>query len=89
MGTAKVLAALFLAAGITLTAAAASSADPSSAIQQVGLVRTGAGTFSLDVQGADIRTVVRAIAEFSGRNIIVANGPATPYRYLPCRSKSA
>jgi type IV pilus assembly protein PilQ len=27
----------------------------------------------MDVEGADIRTVVRAIAEFSGRNIVVAN----------------
>ena len=74
MGTAKVLAALLLAAGITLTAVAVSSADPASASQQVGLVRTGAGTFSLDVQGADIRTVLRAISEFSGRNIVLANG---------------
>jgi hypothetical protein len=36
-----------------------------------GLVRTGTGTFSIDVEGADIRTVLRAIAEFSGRNIVV------------------
>ncbi|HTM57480.1 MAG TPA: type IV pilus secretin PilQ [Candidatus Udaeobacter sp.] len=74
MGTAKVLTALLLAVGITLTAVAVSSADPASASQQVGLVRTGAGTFSLDVQGADIRTVLRAISEFSGRNIVLANG---------------
>lgn len=43
----------------------------SSEMERVGLVRTGAGTFSLDVEGADVRTVVRAIAEFSGRNIVV------------------
>ena len=30
------------------------------------------GTFTIDVEGADIRTVLRAIAEFSGRNIVVA-----------------
>jgi type IV pilus assembly protein PilQ len=46
-------------------------AQDSRAGEQVGLVRTGAGTFSIDVEGADIRTVVRAIGEFSGRNIVV------------------
>ena len=47
--------------------------DDAKASSQVGLVRTGSGTFSIDVEGADVRTVVRAIAEFSGRNIVVAN----------------
>jgi type IV pilus assembly protein PilQ len=37
----------------------------------VGLVRTATGSFSLDVDGADLRTVLRAIAEFSGRNIVL------------------
>ena len=46
-------------------------AAESSASQRVGLQRTGPGTFSIDVDGADVRTVCRAIAEFSGRNIIV------------------
>jgi type IV pilus assembly protein PilQ len=41
-------------------------------MKQVGLVRTGASTFTIDVEGADVRTVVKAIAEFSGRNIVVA-----------------
>jgi len=41
-------------------------------MKQVGLVRTGSGMFSIDVEGADIRTVCRAISEFSGRNIVVA-----------------
>jgi type IV pilus assembly protein PilQ len=50
----------------------ATAADEPKAGDEVGLVKTGTGTFSLDVEGADIRTVVRAIAEFSGRNIIVA-----------------
>ena len=36
-----------------------------------GVTRTGAGRMSLDVQGADVRTVLRSIAEFSGRNIVV------------------
>lgn len=49
----------------------ARSADDTRASEQVGLVRTGSGTFSIDVEGADVRTVVRAIAEFSGRNIVV------------------
>jgi type IV pilus assembly protein PilQ len=46
------------------------AAQESSAMKQVGMVRTGAGTFTIDVEGADIRTVLRAIAEFSGRNIV-------------------
>ena len=73
MVTARVLAAWILAAGISLTAVAAHSADSqqSSAMQQVGMVRTGTGTFSLDVDGADIRTVLKAISEFSGRNIVM------------------
>ena len=76
MGTARVLAAWLLAAGISLTAVAAYSADSqqSSAMQEVGMVRTGTGTFSLDVEGADIRTVLKAISEFSGRNIVLGTG---------------
>src|SRR5262249_50879595 len=31
---------------------------------------TGPGRFSIDVQGADVHTVLRAIAEFSGHNIV-------------------
>jgi type IV pilus assembly protein PilQ len=40
--------------------------------RQVGLERTGANTFSIDVDNADIRTVARAIGEFAGKNVIVA-----------------
>jgi len=47
-------------------------AEDEAASEKVGLQRTGPGTFSIDVDGADIRTVCRAIAEFSGRNIIVS-----------------
>ncbi len=36
-----------------------------------GVTRTGSGRMSLDVQGAEVRTVFRSIAEFSGRNIVV------------------
>jgi type IV pilus assembly protein PilQ len=39
-------------------------------MRQGGMVRTGTGTFTMDVDGADIRTVLKAIAEFSGRNIV-------------------
>src|SRR2546425_9426893 len=54
---------------VAVTAPTASAQN--STMQQVGLVRTGTGTFSIDVEGADIRTIVRAISEFSGRNIVV------------------
>ena len=66
----KVLLGLVLLACACLTAGTAASAQ-NSTMQQVGLVRTGTGTFSIDVEGADIRTIVRAISEFSGRNIVV------------------
>jgi type IV pilus assembly protein PilQ len=36
-----------------------------------GVTRTGGGRMSLDVQGAEVRTVLRSISEFSGRNIVV------------------
>ena len=75
MRTAKILAALVLIAGMSLAVVAARpAAAQTSAGQQVGMVRTGSGTFSLDVEGADIRTVLRAISEFSGRNIVLASG---------------
>ena len=75
MSTAKVLAVWLLAAGISLSTVVAYSADSqqSSAMQEVGMVRTGTGTFSLDVEGADIRTVLKAISEFSGRNIVMGS----------------
>jgi len=56
---------------VLLAASPALAYTPSSS-QEVGLERTGPGTFSIDVEGADIRTVCRAISEFSGRNIVVA-----------------
>jgi type IV pilus assembly protein PilQ len=70
MRSAKALVGLVL---VTVLASAALAQQPS-AIKQVGLVRTGSGTFTMDVEGADIRTVIRAIAEFSGRNIVVGQG---------------
>ena len=50
--------------------AGAQSNEPS-ARTRLGVVQTGPGRMSIDVQGADVRTVLRAIAEFSGRNIVV------------------
>ena len=63
---------LILAIGGCLAVLAAHpvAAQESTAMRQVGMVRTGAGTFTMDVEGADVRTVLRAIAEFSGRNIV-------------------
>ncbi len=70
MRSVKLLAGVLLLAGAVLAAVPAVAAD-SGAMKQVGLVRTGSGTFSIDVEGADIHTVIRAIAEFSGRNIVI------------------
>src|SRR5882672_926795 len=74
MRTGRVLAGLISVVGLIAAmqmAGTASAADETKASDQVGLVRTGSGTFSLDVEGADIRTVMRAVGEFSGRNIVV------------------
>jgi type IV pilus assembly protein PilQ len=73
MSAKKALLGLTLVASIWLAAGAVApaSAQSGSAMSQVGMQRTGAGTFSLDVTGADLRTVLRAISEFSGRNIVL------------------
>ena len=63
---------LILAGLVVGSIATPVSAQQSSASAQVGLQRTGAGSFSLDVEGADLRTVLKAIAEFSGRNIVIS-----------------
>lgn len=68
----KVVIGLLLAAGLVLATSAVPAGAQSSASSQVGLTRTGTGSFNLDVTGADLRTVLRAISEFSGRNIVVA-----------------
>src|SRR5262245_66251398 len=64
---------LILAIGgcLAVLCAHPATAQESTAMKQVGMVRTGAGTFTMDVEGADVRTVLRAIAEFSGRNIVL------------------
>ena len=63
-----ILGAVLLAAALAAPAAAQNTAS-----RDVGLVRTATGSFSLDVDGADLRTVLRAIAEFSGRNIVLGS----------------
>jgi type IV pilus assembly protein PilQ len=72
MRVAKAGFGLILAAGMALAVLLPLpvAAQESTAMKQVGMVRTGAGTFTIDVEGADIRTVLKAIAEFSGRNIV-------------------
>ena len=68
MRTGKLLASLLLiagVAGVSLAAFPAHAQDAGPAMKQVGLTRTGSGTFSLDVEGADIRTVVHAISEYA------------------------
>jgi type IV pilus assembly protein PilQ len=62
---------ILLVCACLVTGAVRPAAAQSGTMQQVGLVRTGTGTFSIDVEGADIRTIVRAVSEFSGRNIVV------------------
>ncbi|MFI5371761.1 MAG: secretin and TonB N-terminal domain-containing protein, partial [Candidatus Eisenbacteria bacterium] len=73
MRVGKALVGLVLTAAVALVVlgAAPSFADDV-AMKQVGMVRTSASSFSIDVQGADIHTVIKAIGEFSGRNIVVA-----------------
>ena len=73
MRTGKALRGLILIAGSVLAALVSVpvAAQETGAMRQIGLVRTGEGTFSIDVAGADIRTVMRAISQFSSRNIVV------------------
>jgi type IV pilus assembly protein PilQ len=74
MRVTKLLAGLALLACAHAIASTPAMAQDPSAMKQVGLVRTGSGTFSMDVEGADVRAVLRAIAEFSGRNIVIGKG---------------
>src|SRR5262245_9517199 len=62
---------IVLAALLAAAVAAPAAAQQQSASSSVGLMRTSSGSFSLDVDGADLRTVLRAISEFSGRNIVI------------------
>lgn len=74
MFASKGLFGLLLTASVVLAATSApavAQTGQAPASSQVGLVRTGSGSFSIDVEGADLRTVLRAISEFSGRNIVL------------------
>jgi len=71
---------LALGACLAVLPARPAAAQESTAMKQVGMVRTGEGTFTMDVEGADIRTVLRAIAEFSGRNIVPGRDVRGPVR---------
>ena len=53
-----------------LTIVAPAYAQGRSAQSLMGVTRTGSGRMSIDVQGADIRTVLRSIAEFANINIV-------------------
>lgn len=66
-----VVAAMVLAAAAAVLPHLADAQSARPTAERMGIVETGPGRFSLDVQGADIRTLLRAFAEFSGRNIIV------------------
>ena len=76
--TRPTLRAWLLLAAVGAVLAATTAAPPAgaqtgdaSARARLGVVQTGPGRMSLDVQGADVRTVLRAVSEFSGRNIVV------------------
>lgn len=73
--TRPTLKAWLWAVGVVLVATMAASPviaqdTGRSARARLGVVQTGPGRLSIDVQGADIHTVLRALAEFSGRNIV-------------------
>ena len=71
-------AVLALAALVDLAVAAPKGgnepprAPAATASAATGLTRTGSGRMSIDVQGADVRTVLRSISEFSGKNIVAS-----------------
>ena len=74
MGTIKVLKGLALSAVLGMLLLAVPAGADNQAMRRLGIERTGPGTFSIDVEDADVRTVCRAVAEFSGRNVVIANG---------------
>jgi type IV pilus assembly protein PilQ len=70
--TAVLVAVLALACATTTAAPpAAAQSGATSQRERLGLTATGPGRMSLDVQDATVRSVLRAVAEFSGRNIVV------------------
>jgi len=67
------LVARVVVSAMTAASPVGAQEDTRSARSRLGLVQTGPGRFSIDVQGADIHTVLRAIAEFSGKNIVAGS----------------
>jgi type IV pilus assembly protein PilQ len=67
------LVACVALSAMTAASPARAQDDSRSARSRLGLVQTGPGRFSIDVQGADIHTVLRAISEFSGKNIVAGS----------------
>jgi type IV pilus assembly protein PilQ len=67
------LVACVVVSAMTAASPVGAQEDTRSARSRLGLVQTGPGRFSIDVQGADIHTVLRAIAEFSGKNIVAGS----------------
>jgi len=72
VGTAVVALAAFVDPSIRtgLSVVTPAYAQAKSATAQMGVKSTGGGRMSIDVQGAEVRTVLRSIAEFSGTNIV-------------------
>jgi len=72
VGTAVVALAAFVDPSIRtgLSVVTPAYAQAKSATAQMGVKSTGGGRMSIDVQGAEVRTVLRSIAEFSGKNIV-------------------
>ena len=66
-----VVVAILIAITTAVIPQLANAQGARSTAERMGIVETGPGRFSLDVQGADVRTLLRAFAEFSGRNIII------------------
>jgi len=74
MAATRALTSLFLCGALCLAILDAPPAQAfrTTAMEEVGMKRTGPNSFSIDVDGADVRTVCRAFGEFSGKNIVVA-----------------
>ncbi len=74
VGTAVLALAAFVDPSIQtgLTGITPAYAQAKSAQAQMGVKSTGGGRMSIDVQGAEIRTVLRSISEFSNKNIVAS-----------------
>src|SRR5262245_2485311 len=71
VGTAVLALAAFVDPSNGIHGVTSAYAQAKTAQAQMGVKGTGGGRMSIDVQGAEIRTVLRSISEFSGRNVVV------------------